>query len=335
MSSNPTADGLVDLAALAAGRVSLGRGPDALSVVRKHTKAFLQFVDARELHRRISAFRKLNFRSMSYSDVAQAIRDVLLFDTPNGPMAVLQPDSAQYAAGTRFYRARTIPKDDHVTPLRSMSKVSDCWEPPSEIAPIGRLNREGEPLLYTSPLNPLVAIEECKILNGEWCSLIVYEAVEIVKITVIGGDPEVEGLEDADALKLEMIQGFLRDEFTRDVGQGTEYLYRISEIIAKDYFDLPPVVHHAWCYPSIVTKPAWNVAFRPRDRQKLRLIGVQIAKPRRLRESGVAFEVGLVARAREGSDDLEYFRVGSPEQRELFPEITTRPPSVGGRPAFA
>ena len=54
-----------------------------------------------------------------------------------------------------------------------------------------------------------------------------YEAVEDVNVTVIGGDPDIDGLDETDALKLLMIQGFLRDEFTRDVGRGTEYLYRI------------------------------------------------------------------------------------------------------------
>ena len=121
-----------------------------------------------------------------------------------------------------------------------MSKVSDCWEPPREIVRLGRLNKEGEPLLYTTPAGPRVAIDELKVPDDEWFSLIVYEAVEDVNVAIIGGDVDVEGLDDGDVLKIEMIQGFLRDEFMRDVGQGTEYLYRISESIAKDYFDLPP-----------------------------------------------------------------------------------------------
>ena len=305
---------------MAAARTSVD-DPDQIAAIKTHTKEFLQCVDARELHRRISEFRRLSFCSMSYEDVHQAVLDVIMFDTPNGALAVVQPSSAQYSAGTRFYRVRAIPKDDHVLPLRSMSKIRDCWEPPGEVTPIGRLNRQGEPLLYTSPGNPLVAVDEVKIADGGWCSVIAYDAVEDVNVTVIGGDPVVHGLDKADALKLEMIQGFLRDEFSRDVGRGTEYLYRISEIIARDYFDLPPVVHDAWCYPSIADKNSWNVAFRPKDRRKLRLIGVTVAKPRRLRDGKRELRVALMAREKEGSNALSYFRIGSPEQRQLFPEI--------------
>ncbi len=302
---------------------------DQLEAVRvRLNSVFLPYVSARELHRRVSNFRKLNFRDMSYEDVSQAIRRVIMFDTPSGQISVLQPLSGQYPAGTLFYRVRVIPKDDHIAPLRSMSKLSDCWEPPPNAVPIGRLNREGEPLLYTAPLDPRVAIGELKVPDGEWFSLIVYEAVEAVKVTIVGGQPDTTGLDATDALKVEMLQGFLRDEFTRDVGKGTEYLYRISEIIAKDYFDLPPEMQDAWCYPSIVDKSRFNVAFRPETRRKLRLIGVQIARVSSRENGGLVLAVGLVAGENEGSDDLDYFPIGSPEQRALFPWITTKQPGV-------
>ena len=303
---------------------------DSLEIIRQKLNwRFLPHVDVRSLHRRITQFRKLNFRSMSYGDVSQAIRDVIIFNTPNGPCSVLQVSTGPYPAGTLFYRVRTIPRDDHVTPLRSMSKVSDCWEPPKKLVKMGRLNKDGEPILYTSPSDPRVAIGELKIPDHEWFSLIVYEAVEDVNVAMIGGDVDVEGLDDVDALKIEMIQGFLRDEFTRDVGRGTEYLYRISEIIAKDYFDMPPVMQDAWCYPSIVDKSKFNVAFRPKTRTKLRLIGVEMAKVYRMENGEAALQMSWIAAETEGRGDLSYFEIDSPEQRRLFPWITqNRPDSV-------
>lgn len=279
---------------------------------------FLQWVDARELQRRISEFRKINFRDLSYGDVSKAIMKVILFDTPAGRRCVLHISTGRYPAGTMFYRVRKVPRDDYVIPLRTMSKVKDCWEPPAEIVELGRLNKEHEPLLYTSPLDPRVAIGELRIPDGERFSLIVYEATEDVNVTVIGGEVDTDGLGDADALKVEMLQNFLRDEFTRDVGQGTEYLYRISETIAKHYFDMPPEVHDAWCYPSIVDKSKFNVAFRPTTRAKLRLIGVEIAKAR---DATSQLKVEVVVKEVEGNDDLVYFPIGSPVQREFFPWI--------------
>ena len=327
----------VDLAirqALAATGIGL---TDSIETVRrKLNAAFLPYVDARELHRRISNFRKLNFRELSYEDVSHAVRDVIMFDTPGGKQAAITWQYSQYSAGTRFYRARIIPKDDRTIPLQSMSTVRDCWEPPKESVRVGRLNRENEPLLYTCPGDPSVAIDELKIADGERFSLIVHEAVEDVNVTIIGGQPDTESLGDVDALKVEMLQGFLRDEFTRDVGEGTEYLYRISEIIANDYFDMPPELHDAWCYPSVADKDKFNVAFRPHTRTKLRLIGVQIAKVYRLQDGSRLFRVDAVVKAKEGDEQLVYFSVGSPEQHEMFPEITEGMPDdfelARGRP---
>ena len=150
---------------------------DALEIVgQKLDAGFLPYVDARELHGRISRFRKLRFQSMSYSDVRRAILDVITFDTPIGPQCVLQPATATYPAGTRFYRARAIPRDDHRIPLRSMSRTADCWEPPPEHVTMGRLNKAGEPLLYTSPIDLFVAAGEIKVPDRERFSLIEYEA---------------------------------------------------------------------------------------------------------------------------------------------------------------
>lgn len=302
---------------------------DFLKIVAQTLDAnFLPHVDARELHRRISRFRTLRFRSMSYADVSQAILDVIMFDTPSGPISVLQASTATYPSGTRFYRVRSIPEDDHTTPFRSMSKTGDCWEPPGELVGMGRLNKAGEPLLYTSPIDPFVAIGELKIPDRQWFSLIVYEAVDDVKVAMIGGAVDTKDLDDAAALKVDMIQGFLRDEFVRDVGKGTEFLYQISEVIAKGYFDLPPDLQDAWCYPSIVDQSKFNVAFRPEKRAKLRLVGVQITKVCRMPDGSPVLKVGVVAAKVGGGNALSYFRIGSPEQRELFPWISENSPDV-------
>ena len=103
-------------------------------IVARQRAAFLLHVDIRELYRKISEFRKLPFRSMSYWDVSEAIRNVIMFDTPLEKIGMIFPQQGRYPAGTRFYRVRSISKDDHQAPFKSMSKVSDCWEPPHRLA---------------------------------------------------------------------------------------------------------------------------------------------------------------------------------------------------------
>lgn len=297
--------------------------PDAMRL--RLSARVLPYVDPRELIRRISAFRKLDFHALSRLEVSDAIADVIMFDTPEGPHGIWQVYSKHYPAGTRFFRVRAIPEDDHIIPLRTVSKVADCWEPPAEIVKLGRLNEEHEPLLYTST-DSRIAVDEMKIPDGARLALIVYEAVGDVNVVMVGDRPKTDGLSEADALKLEIVHEFLRDEFIRDVGQGTEYLYRISETIAKDYFDMPPEFQDAWCYPSLAHKEGFNVAFRPTTRTMLRLVGVQFAEVyREPEDQAMLFRVACVAKGMEGADDLTYFRIGSPEQQAMFPEISTYP----------
>ena len=82
----------------------------------------------------------------------------------------------------------------------------------------------------------------------------------------------------------------------------------------------------AWCYPSIVDQSKFNVAFRPEKRAKLRLIGVEINKACRMEDGSPVLKVQVVAAKVGGCEDLSYFRIGSPVQRELFPWITENQP---------
>lgn len=134
---------------------------------------FLKHVDISDLHEKICKFRDLDFKKLSYQEVQNEILKVITFDTPYGNISALTPSSGSYPAGTRFYRVRAIDEDDRNLPLRSMSKICDCWEPPSNIVKAGRLNKEKESLLYTSPMQPHIAVEEMKAKDNQLFSLIV------------------------------------------------------------------------------------------------------------------------------------------------------------------
>lgn len=284
-------------------------------------KEHLRFVDLHELHDKISAFRRLSFQKLSREQLSKEISDVLCFKTPRGQCAVLTPASSSYPARTRFFRVRKLMSDDTRFPLRDMRVEADVWSPPANVVRKGRLNREGESLLYTSPINPKVAVEEMKIPDGENFSLIVYEAVEEIKVACIGITPELPELDRNELLKLRMLNDFLAHEFTRDVGSGTEYLYKISEIIAKDYYDLPQDMQDAWCYPSIAEKPSVNVCFRPEvARKKLRLLGVQIGTCKREGDD-MSFTVKCTASGFDRNGVFVYYNFACDARKDPFPLI--------------
>ncbi|AQY69520.1 hypothetical protein PverR02_20975 [Pseudomonas veronii] len=262
---------------------------------------------------------------MSKRQIAEEISKVLCFETPYGLAAMLTPGMITYPKGTRFYRVRALDKEDTIIPLRGMRTEDDAWNPPAKFVKAGRLNIEGESLLYTAPINPKVAIEEMKISDNEAFSLIVYESTQDISATAIGISQETPNLNAEERLKTALINDFLTHEFTRDVGVGTEYLYKTSETIIKDYFDLPPQVQDAWCYPSVAEKKCVNVCFRPNNaKEKLRLVGVQIVTCQRAGDDAL-INVKCIALGFDNNGFFQYHPVGSEAQREAFPEIIATP----------
>ncbi|MGX4587645.1 hypothetical protein [Paenibacillus chitinolyticus] len=278
---------------------------------------YLKGIDKLELIKRIREFRKLNFRDLTESEISDGILSVLKF---NGVFRYLT-NMRMYPKGTKFFRVR--PLKGSSIPNENLLSVSDFWNPPEKyVTKYGRLNKPGESLLYTAPINPFVAINEMKLEEDIIYSVIVYESKEDIKVNCIGGEYDYDELMITDReviITNEIINDFLRDEFSRDVGVGTEYLYKISEVIAKWYFDLPPRdVQDAWAYSSVQSKESYNVCFRPDiAKEKLELKGALISK----NDTPNTINVRCIAHGFDDTGTTQYYPLGSEVQKRVFPEI--------------
>ena len=234
---------------------------------------FLSNIETLNIIKRIRKFNSLNFHTLSKKEIFQEIMNVLCEEvTPGFKMYMLPTNGGTYQANTIFYRVRHLKE----SPLsnKNLIKYSDLWEPPANcVNKRGRLNEAGESLLYTSPIDPYVAIKESHIKEGEFFILISYRSINPVKVNIIGGEYDYDKLGFTNKTAItnnELYNEFLRDIFSRDVGEGTGYLYALSNEIAKSYFDLPPeVIQDAWAYSSVQDKSKFNVCFRPEIAHKL------------------------------------------------------------------
>jgi hypothetical protein len=198
-----------------------------------------------------------------------------------------------------------------------MKRECDAWEPPSHLVSAQRLNQPGESLLYTSS-DPHVAMEETKVVDGDIIPILVYEAIEPLMVVEIGTLPQDDGLSPEEMAKLKVITQFYRDEFTLEVGQGTEHLYKISEALAKKYFTLPSRFHDGWCYPSVARKGGTNVCFQPTSaKSKLSLIGFIVASVKVI-NGDFAFRPLVVAQGFNSNSHFVYHPLGSEAYTTLF-----------------
>ncbi|HHX0016758.1 TPA: hypothetical protein ACU3MP_000341 [Staphylococcus aureus] len=229
-----------------------------------------------------------------------------------------------YPAGTNFFRVRELNVDKVDKIDQIMQNPQDFWNPPEKLVKKpGRLNKIGESLLYVSPIDPYVCINELKIKPGQFFLLIKYTAVEDINVNIIGGEYNYEKLNIKSRKAIfihEMINNFLKEEYSREVGEGTEHLYKTSELIAKNFFDLPPeVIQDAWAYISTFDKKSYNVCFRPEiAKKKMNLVGGIIAKLNdKNKINCLLFTPGYDAKYNK----TIFYELGSDYQKELFPEI--------------
>lgn len=286
-----------------------------------YTHNFLSKIKIKDIELKREHFLSRDLRKMNDEELFNAILEAISFDIDGQQVSFLKPRIGTYPKGTRFYRIRKLGVNDHYIPLKALSKKQDAWNAPEKFCKLGRLNKEGESLLYTVPQIPFIAVEEMKVQDNEWFLLIVYESIKDIKANMIGTWNDSEEFSEDENLKMRMINNTLGMIFTKDVGKGTEFLYRASERIAKDYFDLPKEIQDAWCYPSVAAKKGYNVCFRPEVASEvLSLVGIQVCKVCRI-GGGYQFTCPIIAIWEERENRYEYLPVNSEECGRLFPEI--------------
>lgn len=205
------------------------------SNINVNTPSRFSHITIPEIEEKISNFQKIDTKNISDDELGTAIFDVMNINVDGTNIHVFFPFFETLSKGKRLYRVRTLPSDDEG--LKQFSYIEAYWNPPTEvIKSSGRLNKAHESLLYTS-LDMNTPLSEIKIKENQPFALIVYEAAEPIKTVVIGASNDISELSEEDNKKFQKYNRFLTEEFSREVQPGSEYLYRVSEFIAKSYFD--------------------------------------------------------------------------------------------------
>lgn len=284
-------------------------------------KDFLSKITIENIDKKSEAFHALDLKKLTNEELFNALTDAISFDVDGIKMSFFIPRIASFFIGTKFYRIRKFVDSDGDIPLKTMSIEQDAWNAPEENCNIGRLNKDGESLLYTSLQSPNICVEEMGIKDGEKFCLIVYEARKEIKATLIDRWQDQQELSKEDNQKMRMITDILIDSFSSVVDKGTKFLYRMSERIAKDYYDLPRDCQDAWCYPSVAAKQGYNCCFRPDvAKEVLNLIGVQVCCVNRMGDN-YCYKCDCILVWNKDTEVYDYYQVDSPICRHLFPEI--------------
>jgi len=161
--------------------------------------------------------------------------------------------------------------------------VSECWEPPSGSSKMGRCNAKGSPVLYVSE-KLKTPFEELFIQPNEQVYVIKYKQIERLNLKRIVSkefnvtDQNGNPIYDKDSmLSYQILREFVRSEFLKPVGIGTEYLHRISASMCRVWFATED--SDGWFYPSVQSPDDFNIAIKPESaHKKLEIEDVRIVR---------------------------------------------------------
>lgn len=216
----------------------------------------LNHINTMELLTKIQEFKRIDLKTATMEELTIKSLDTL---------SCMLINQSVFPEGTRLYRIRKLDSDFSNMP----TTFQDIWHPPAKfVTTDGRVNLKGNPMLYTST-EQITPIYECDIKENDSYAIIQYVVKPGEKLIgySIGVDSDVEELDDTGKINNKIIEDFILSEFTKPVGNGTEYLYKISNVIARNFMDMP--FCDAYVYPSVANyKKGWNVAIKPESALK-------------------------------------------------------------------
>lgn len=226
-------------------------------------ESLYQTISEEEIDKKISHFKALDFKNMSYDEIREEIFRVISIKNQSSlDIWVIQSEK-----NISLYRVRKRNIDT------ANISIQDLWEPPAEKAKMNRLNKSWEPLLYVS-IYPWTASDELWIGSGEEFTLIEYQVSEPLQLIRIWLEKD-NNFSVETKRKISTINTFIRKLFSRKVSAGDEHLYQITESIITDYSSISPEFFNWWIYESIKIPWEYNIALKPEDaHKKLKVISV-------------------------------------------------------------
>lgn len=224
---------------------------------------YLDTLDPELLRQRIGQFWKHNFARMQPYEIHNAINDVLTVDGHY----IIPAKVTTIPPGTELLRVRHVPRD-------FVPKEPDCWAPPTDKARNNRLNKDGDPWLYTS-LDLGSIFSEMPIPCDKIAMVMVYKVREEMKCScpLFDGDDLGINLTRRARNRLNLATQFLRDLFSLEVDEGKEYLYKITQTLVTDLVDYPNCV--GVLYPGVQAY-GYHVAIKGPYQHRIQLSSVKM-----------------------------------------------------------
>ncbi|MGX7125909.1 RES domain-containing protein [Enterococcus viikkiensis] len=212
---------------------------------------YLKSIDPHSIDNASEKLNKLDYSKVSDTEIQSILSSALAYEKDFVSISPMSINPIIIPPGEILYRVR-----DNRT---NFNCESQFWYNPIGSEYYNRLNKPHDPIFYISD-SPLTSMLESKIPKNEEFYLLAYLTLEEIKLVKIspsyinsGQYPEIE----------KKVSTFLVNEFSRDVPNDRNEIYRITNCIGNFFF--PYKIHNfdGWNYPSAVRKNKTSIAICP------------------------------------------------------------------------
>ncbi|WP_181429491.1 RES domain-containing protein [Enterococcus plantarum] len=218
------------------------------------SEAYMKQLTSSERLRAKEELAKTNLLLETDAAILDKLSRILEYKNGNLSTVVKNLIWSSIEAGVLMFRVRKI-WDENVK-IERVKDVSYVPDEKKEMIRYGRLNDREEQIMYLADTY-LTAMKESRLKNGDKFYLSIFINVDKLNLVNISQQLESKGRYGEAEKK---ISEFLLSEFTKEVKDGKEYEYRISNLIAKHYYSYLANDLDGWLYPSVARNGAWNVA---------------------------------------------------------------------------
>lgn len=242
--------------------------------------AYLDAFGPGEVEARVFAFKQELPHASDVAAVRELVWDTL---TPNGWRSMVRPFSTARipALSTYLYRVRS-----RLAGPQDIRTIGDIWTPPTG-ASSGRVNRPGQPILYTSAEWPGVAHRETGAQLGEVVALSCFTITEDLHLLDLDDMDPQWALNTSQQRKWAQLAQFYRWAFRHSGSDPHSPQHLVPQVLTLDYNMLvPPLIGYGYRSVLVNSPGAINVALDEHHAaSRLRLLWTtvwQIGKPRSL-----------------------------------------------------
>lgn len=181
---------------------------------------------------------------------AEAIIETIMIEHNGLKFSAFKSEEREYQKDAILYRVRKL------EPEKIELTHDDFWEAPEKYVDYGRLNQPEQQLLYVAANNPMTAIKEVGIREGDYFLLTCYKVINSLKVFGIGVGNDFEcKLSKESKSKLDALTDFIDRNFLKD----TKSAYLVSSVIANSICDLG---RDGWFYPSVAHQNGLNLCLK-------------------------------------------------------------------------